>query len=56
VSEPETMSAPAKQLTAPPKHRRCTRERHHVWKVDRSAGIYGSFVRCVMCGAEDLAW
>jgi len=50
------MSAAIKGLTAPPKHRRCTRPRHHVWEIDVSAGIYEAFFRCLMCGAEDVAW
>lgn len=50
------VAPPISGVKTPPKHRRCTRERHHIWKTDRGAGIYGAWVRCVMCGVEDLAW
>jgi len=47
---------PTKGVTTPPKYRRCTRSRHHLWTCGPNAGIYGRWVRCISCGAEDLAW
>lgn len=38
-----------------PKHRRCTKRRHHVWKYSGPTGTGWTVARCVMCGRAELA-
>ena len=38
-----------------PKHRRCTRDRHHVWTYSGPTGTGWTIARCVMCGKTDIA-
>lgn len=37
-----------------PKHRRCTRPRHHEWTYRTTLGGW-TIARCSLCGLEDLA-